>query len=124
VSIWLVGVCSTHILHRDTGSVRIWVRAGSKVGALNGLVGVGSLLGCDALVIAVARVWGAAGAAADAEYPEEACGEGEEDGEPGCDVHVAAHGSVDVVWLQGGVECADESAVECGYGNGSSDDEE
>ena len=72
VSEWLVGVCPAHVLHRniDASSVRIRVGAGTQVGALDGLVGVGSFLSGDTLVIAVARVWRAARAAADAKYPE------------------------------------------------------
>ena len=63
-------------------------------------------------------------AAAGAEQPEEARGEGEGDAEPGGNVDAVAEGAVDVVFVEGGVEGACEGGVEDGGRKAEGDDEE
>ena len=66
----------------------------------------------------------AARTAARAERPEEAGAEGECDGEPGGDVDAVAERAVNVIFLESGVECADEGGVEDCACEGEGDDEE
>ena len=66
----------------------------------------------------------AARTAARAERPEETGAEGESDGEPGGDVDAVAERAVDVIFLEGGIECADEGGVEDCACEGEGDDKE
>lgn len=91
--------------------------AGSKIRASNPLVGIRSLLR-SRLLTAMRRL---AGAAACADEPEEARGNGEGDAEPDDGEHLVGDGSFDVEGLEDGFESADEHSVDacrgcgCGY---------
>jgi hypothetical protein len=86
--------------------------------ASDALVGVGRLLDADFLVGRLA------GAAADADEPEEARGEAKGDGEPDDGKHLLAHGGVDVVGFEDGFEDAGEGGVDGCGGRGCGDDED
>lgn len=66
----------------------------------------------------------AARTTARAERPEEAGGKGECYGEPSGDVDAVAERAMDVVFFEGGVECAIKGGVEDCACEGESDDEE
>lgn len=108
----LVGL-SSHVLHGDVRGVLCFGVVAVRAG-VDGLVGVGSFLGGDALTPPVAVVRRTSRAAARAEQPEQARAEREGDGQPCRGVHVAAHGAVDAVGLQGTVEGAGDDDIEGG----------
>lgn len=88
----------------------------AKSGAGNTLIGVGRLLNNHLLVRALSA------AAADANEPEEAGGNGEGDANPEGRQHLGTHVDVDVVGLESGFEYTGKCTVSgrggCGSGNG------
>ena len=132
VSERFVRVC-VHIVHRHIVSTRLHLRRGigSIVRAVRSvrlrskrLICVGGLLGEDAVVLVSAAVWRAAGAAADADEPEQAGTEGEGDSKPSSGEHILTHRASDTVWLEGLVESGCDSGVQsCGGGRGGDDEQ-
>ncbi len=94
------------------------VTALAKRGAGDALVCVRSLLGNHLLLPALT------GAAAYTEKPEETGGDAESDADPHDLQHLVAHGGVDVVGLEGGVEDASQNTVDTGGGCGGGDRED
>lgn len=99
-----LAVVPAHILHLVRVPAATHIRRG------NPLVGVRRLLDDDRLVAALA------GAAAGADEPEEAAGDGENHAGPENGQHLGGPGSLDVVGLENGAEDGDEGAVESGRG--------
>lgn len=96
----------------------------TAIGTLNALVGVRSLFSNDAATTVVVAVRRASRAAADAEEPEQARGQGECDGKPGDHKHVLAKGSLDVEWLQASTDGSGHNHVEGSRSRGSSKSKE
>lgn len=111
---WLVRILTVVRLHRHV-LLRVWVSSRRRRGttsirrtvlvrSADTLVRVRSLLGHDAVAAAVAVVRRASGTAARAEQPEESSSECKRSCEPCSDVNVLAHGPVEAVLFQIGVE--------------------
>lgn len=113
------------------------VRSGSRVRGVvgtvglgtsaDGLVGVRGLLSGDATVAAVlVVVGGAAGAAADAESPEDGTNEGKGDSQPGRGEHVLADAQADSVGFEKSAGAAVNDGEKNGRGNrgGGGEEEE
>lgn len=124
-----IGVRATRglvVVDRRRGRVRGVVvrdRLGLAVRAQS-LVGVGSLFGHDSAIAVAVVVRGATGAAAGADDPEESGSEREGDREPGGDVDVLAHLTLDTVLLEIGLEDALEDGEHGGGSDGSGSGEE
>lgn len=112
MAVRLVGATRSAVAGDRSGRRTVRRRRGAHVGRGNALVGVGSLLDDDLLVGRLA------GAAADADEPEEARGNGKGDGEPDDGHHLLAEVGVDVVGFEHGVEDTDEGSVDTGRGTG------